>query len=649
MDTQTLIRLIIGVADDRRRAGLRRQARAVADQPDPVGPEDHRRERPQGRPQDPHHHPVHRGLRANAAAEAGRSPASPTSSPCGASSSSRTVYLEAYGVLFNPKFAIPFVGHWDALGFLQDFFARRRAARHHHVRDHPAALRAQGVRPRLALLRLAHRRRLADPVHDLQRHLDLRALPRRRRGQRATCPTAGARSSRTAWVRCCRRSASTANEIIETVALLLHIGVMLVFLLIVLHSKHLHIGLAPINVTFKRLPNALGPLLPMEYKGEPIDFEDPAEDAVLGRGKIEDFTWKGYLDFTTCTECGRCQSQCPAWNTGKPLSPKLVIMNLRDHLFAKAPYILGDKEIPAARTPPRSWRRPRAAFIETKHDEEHARPGVRLRARPRLRPRAGHPPARRHRSKQGGVIDPDVLWSCTTCGACVEQCPVDIEHIDHIVDMRRYQVMMESEFPGELGVLFKNLETQGQPLGPERQGPHQLDRRGRLRRAGLRQGRRLASTASSTCSGSAAQAPIEDRAKKTTKAVAELLAIAGREVPGARRGRDLHRRLGTTRRQRVPVPAAGRAERRDPQRAVRGRRDGRPQDRRHLPALLQHAGPRVPAGGRQLHGAAPHAAAEPAGPRQEAGAGQPGRARTSPTTTRATWAGTTRSTRRRAS
>ena len=137
----------------------------------------------------------------------------------------------------------------------------------------------------------------------------------------------------------------TANESIETVALLRHIGVMLVFLLIVLHSKHLHIGLAPVNVTFKRLPNALGPLLPDGVQAaSTIDFEDPAEDAMLGRGKIEDFTWKGYLDFTTCTECGRCQSQCPAWNTGKPLSPKLLIMDLRDHLFAKAPYILGPRD-----------------------------------------------------------------------------------------------------------------------------------------------------------------------------------------------------------------------------------------------------------------------------------------------------------------
>ena len=74
--------------------------------------------------------------------------------------------------------------------------------------------------------------------------------------------------------------------------------------------------------------------------GKPVDFEDPGEDDLMGRGKIEDFTWKGLLDFATCTECGRCQSQCPAWNTDKPLSPKLLIMNLRDHALAKAPYLL---------------------------------------------------------------------------------------------------------------------------------------------------------------------------------------------------------------------------------------------------------------------------------------------------------------------
>ena len=90
-----------------------------------------------------------------------------------------------------------------------------------------------------------------------------------------------------------------ANEWIETFALLAHIAVALIFLLIVLHSKHLHIFLAPINVTFKRLPDGLGPLLPVESDGKPVDFENPPDDAEFGRGKIEDFTWKGMLDFAT--------------------------------------------------------------------------------------------------------------------------------------------------------------------------------------------------------------------------------------------------------------------------------------------------------------------------------------------------------------
>ena len=84
-------------------------------------------------------------------------------------------------------------------------------------------------------------------------------------------------------------------------------------------------------MTFKRLPNGLGPLLPVEYAGKPIDFEDPDEDAVFGAARSRTSPGRAMLDFATCTECGRCQSQCPAWNTGKPLSPKLVIMDLRDH------------------------------------------------------------------------------------------------------------------------------------------------------------------------------------------------------------------------------------------------------------------------------------------------------------------------------
>ncbi len=261
-----------------------------------------------------------------------------------------TVYIEAYGVLFDPRFHIPVVGRWAVLGFLQDFIAlavlagiitfaiiRLRSEPKEHGRDsrfygsHTGGAWLVLLMIFLVIFTYAFFRGAAVVTGNL--------------------PYGWAAFFSHGMGALLSPLGHSANEWIETVALLCHIAVALVFLLIVLHSKHLHIFLAPINIIFKRRPDGLGPLLPVEFKGERVDFEDPAEDAVLGRGKIEDFTWKGYLDFMTCTECGRCQSQCPAWNTGKPLSPKLVIMNLRDHMFAKAPYILGDKESPLENTP----------------------------------------------------------------------------------------------------------------------------------------------------------------------------------------------------------------------------------------------------------------------------------------------------------
>ena len=432
-----------------------------------------------------------------------------------------SVYVEAFGLLVIRDFAIPFVGHWDALGFLQDFFAVAvllgiatfaviRVVR--EPKKHGRDSRFYGSHTGGAWLILFM---IFNVIWTY-------ALVRGAAVNTETLPYGNGAFFSQLMGRIMHPLGHTANEWIETIALLGHIGVMLVFLLIVLHSKHLHIGLAPINVTFKRLPNGLGPLLPVESNGERIDFEDPAEDAVLGRGKIEDFTWKGYLDFTTCTECGRCQSQCPAWNTGKPLSPKLVIMNLRDHLFAKAPYILGDKETPLENTPEGGLGEDLGG---EKHDEEHHVPESGFE---RI---LGSGPAQATRPlvgtlEEGGVIDPDVLWSCTTCGACVEQCPVDIEHIDHIVDMRRYQVMMESEFPGELGVLFKNLENKGNPWGQ-----NSKDRTNWIDEVEFDvpvYGKDVESFEGYEylfwvgCAGA-----YEDRAKKTTKAVAELLAIAG--------------------------------------------------------------------------------------------------------------------------
>jgi Fe-S oxidoreductase len=266
------------------------------------------------------------------------------------------------------------------------------------------------------------------------------------------------------------------------------------------------------NIWFKRNAGgdtALGALQPMTSAGKPIDFEDPGDDDVFGVSQVEHFSWKGILDFSTCTECGRCQSQCPAWNTGKPLSPKLLIMSLRDNAHAKAPYLLagggltmeGDEKA----TPEQLAGVPAAALAEAE------------------RPLIGT-------LEENGIIDPDVLWSCTTCGACVEQCPVDIEHVDHIVDMRRYQVMIESAFPSEAGTMLRNLEKKGNPWGlPKKQRVEwtkEFERETGIPVPVVGQDVEDLTEVDYLywvgCAGA-----LEDRAKKTTKAFAELLHIAG--------------------------------------------------------------------------------------------------------------------------
>ncbi len=282
-----------------------------------------------------------------------------------------SVYLEAYGLLFSPRLPHPVRRPLGRAGLPAGLLRRRRAARHHHLRrssgcarepkEHGRESRFYGSHtggawlilfmifnviwtyalvPRLGgehrqpALRqgrvlLARHGRGAAPAGPHRQRVD-----RDRRAAAAHRRDAGLPADRAALQAPAHRPGAA--------------------------QRHLQAA----------AQRAWARCCPVESKGEPIDFEDPAEDAVLGRGKIEDFTWKGYLDFTTCTECGRCQSQCPAWNTGKPLSPKLVIMNLRDHLFAKAPYILGDKETPLENTPEGGLGE---ELRGEKHDEEHAR------------------------------------------------------------------------------------------------------------------------------------------------------------------------------------------------------------------------------------------------------------------------------------
>ena len=235
-----------------------------------------------------------------------------------------------------------------------------------------------------------------------------------------------------------------------------------------------HRFLAPFNIFFRRNANgksSLGPLPEMLSHGEVVNFEDPKDDDVFGLGTRADITWKGLLDMTSCTECGRCQSQCPAWHTEKPLSPKLLIMAMRDHAFAKT--------------------------VETE-----AMVG------------------------ENAAIASDILWSCTSCGACVNECPVDIEHIDHIVNMRRYQVMVESDFPSELGGTFRNLEQSGNPWGANKNDREawiaECDFPIRVVEGVLPDEVEYLFWVG--CAGA-----YDERARKTTKAVAELLYMAGVE------------------------------------------------------------------------------------------------------------------------
>jgi Fe-S oxidoreductase len=400
--------------------------------------------------------------------------------------------LEAYGSLFQRTFSIPWIGHWAFIGFIEDLFAvgvlcgiitftviRLRNDPHRAGRKS----RFFGSHTRAAWVVLGM---IAAVIVTLLIY---------RGAQQNTgvfpYPHAWAFAS-WAVAQLLHPLGYGVNSVLEVVFILAQLAVVLAFLAIVTYSKHLHIFLAPLNVMFSRRPDALGPLEPMRSGGKVLDFEEADPDTdVFGIGKVEDLTWKGMLDLGTCTECGRCQSQCPAWVTGKPLSPKQLILDLRDHAFAKAPYLLASEEDRATL--------PAGVLAEAE------RPLVGTR-------------------EQNGVIDPEVLWACTNCGACVNECPVDIEHIDHINGMRRHQVLVESAFPQEATTMLNNLERKGNPWGMAED--RRTDWISELDfPVTVLDGTIPADTEYLFWVGCAGA--LEDRAKKTTKAIAELLHVAG--------------------------------------------------------------------------------------------------------------------------
>jgi Fe-S oxidoreductase len=199
---------------------------------------------------------------------------------------------------------------------------------------------------------------------------------------------------------------------LERAAVWAHVLIILGFLVYLPYSKHLHIFLAAVNVFFGRT-RARGRL-------EPIDFEVADDEVRFGAATVTDLTWKQMVDTMSCTECGRCQDVCPAFNTGKELSPKLLIMALRDQVLAQGPKAHAAKQA-----------------------------GTEVRLEPLV----------------PGAVTDNVVWDCVTCGACVRECPVGIEHIDHIIDLRRNLVMVESRFPDEAATMLRDVDRASNPWG----------------------------------------------------------------------------------------------------------------------------------------------------------------------------------------
>ena len=189
----------------------------------------------------------------------------------------------------------------------------------------------------------------------------------------------------------------------------IHIATILSFLVYIPGSKHLHLLAAVPNVFLKPLQREKA-IVRTDIENEELE--------TFGLGKVSELNWKNVLNLYACTECGRCEEQCPAANTDKPLSPKKVIHDLKVDLLDQSEAILGG-------------------------DLDEVKPIVR----------------------DDSPVTSDVLWSCTTCRACEDVCPVNIEHLDFIIEARKHQVLMEASFPPEVQETFTNLENQANPWG----------------------------------------------------------------------------------------------------------------------------------------------------------------------------------------
>ncbi len=284
-----------------------------------------------------------------------------------------------------------------------------------------------------------------------------------------------------------------------------HASLVLIFLNILPYTKHFHIITAVFNVFLTDLTPA-GRLRPMAPDTESlmglVEKASESEDmgaARIGYARIGHFTWKDYLDFYTCTECGRCSDNCPAFITGKKLSPKHLTLDLRNHLYQQQDSVgAGD-----------------AHLSKLTEEEPDAASGSETKETDGAETKRGFA-----HDLVPDIIDPDVLWACTSCRACEEQCPVNITYVDKIVQMRRNLVTIRGEFPAELSKPFEGMEVNGNPWNLSR-----MDRSNWAEGLGLKTAAEHPTAEVLYWVGCAAS--YDDRAKKISRATAQLLTRAG--------------------------------------------------------------------------------------------------------------------------
>ncbi len=338
--------------------------------------------------------------------------------------------------------------------------------------------------------------------------------------------------------------------VLATVGFWVHSTLVLVFANLLPHSKHFHIITAIPNVFARDItPKGRLPFMGnAEAIGEQVmkAAEEPEKAEPVGIARVEDFTWKAILDFYTCTECGRCSDNCPAHKSGKILSPKQLTLDLRDHLYGRESEFLNRPGGPKGVADPH----PEDHSNDSAHGDEHAHdapthgvPGHEARGEhvgDHEHDDHGHDDHDHHEPVYpenpipiptvatkpvdliANVIHPDVLWACTTCRACEEQCPVMISYVDKIVAMRRNLVLVKGEFPAELNGPFQALEVNGNPWNLAR-----LDRGNWAEGLGIPTMAEMPAAPVLYWVGCAAS--YDDRAKKVARSTAKLMKAAGVE------------------------------------------------------------------------------------------------------------------------